>query len=253
VEAKRVRLLIDCLNIPIYAINYNFREFQGDYMNGIKRETQLRFSIQWYAKEIGFINKYRIAVFENNFQFNSKREENGITYFDCPLLLSNENITFEKRLAYYTNNVFGKKLTKVDMAKFKKLIGANDSTDFRRNMSIVKAVRDGTEDKCVCCCDKYDISKRTYLDPKTGRYYFEIHHMISVGKEKELDDVDNLAKLCPTCHAILGMNKELYEQDQKECIRNIFNHKPNILEFCESYFDTEDYDTVVDLVWKSLK
>ena len=76
--------------------------------------------------------------------------------------------------------------------------------------------------------------------------------MISVGQNKELDDVDNLAKICPSCHASLGRGSA-DEKTQKQLIIKIFKHKPNILDFCKSYFDEENFDTIVHKVWESLK
>ena len=253
-ETKRVRLLIDNLNVPVYVVNYNFREFQPDYQAGIKRETQLRFNIFWYATNIGFINEYRVAAFKANFHYDSIKKDGLITYFVCAQPLESDNTTFENRLAYYTHNVFDKKLTKEDLLKFQDMIGKTpqDVEKFKRDLSIVNYVRYFTPDICVCCCDDYDITKRTHIDPKTGRPYFEIHHMISVGKVKELDDVDNLAKICPACHASLGRGSA-DEKTQKECIKKIFKHKPNILNFCQSYFDEKDIEKLIDLVWKSLK
>ena len=252
-EVKRVRLLIDYLNIPTYIVNYNFREFQPEYNKGKKRATQLRYNIQWYATNIGFINEYRIEAFKHNFYYTDIKKEGLVTYFICPLPTRSDNTTFESRLAYYSNNVLGKKLTKADFNKFSKLIGADKGSDsFKRDWSIVNYVRYTTPDVCVCCCDDYDIKDRTHIEAKTGRYHFEIHHMISVGQNKELDDVDNLAKICPSCHASLGRGSA-DEKTQKELIIKIFKHKPNILEFCKSYFDEEDFETVVHKVWESLK
>lgn len=252
-ETKRVRLLIDNLNVPVHVVNYNFREFQLDYQKGRKRETQLRYNVFWYAQNIGFINEYKISAFKENFFYTNIRKNGNVTYFDCPQPLKNDNTTFENRIAYYYHNVYEKKLTNDDMLKFKELIGANDSqSEFRRNASIVNAVRYGTDDLCVCCCDDYAIENRSFLERATGRFHFEIHHMISVGKNKELDDIDNLAKICPTCHATLSRGSA-NEETQKSCIKKIFKHKPNILNFCKSYFDEDDYEKVVDLVWKSLK
>lgn len=252
-ETKRVRLLIDNLNVPVHVVNYNFREFQPDFQQGKERETQLRYNVFWYAQNIGFINEYRIAAFKENFYYTNIRRDGDVTYFDCPQPLKSDNTTFENRIAYYSHNVFGKKLTSNDMSKFKELIGANDTqSEFRRDASIVNAIRYGTDDICACCCDDYDIKNRSHIERNTGRYHFEIHHMISVGKNKELDDIDNLAKICPACHAILGRGSA-DEETQKNCIRKIFKHKPNILQFCKSYFDENDYEKVVDLVWKALK
>ncbi len=253
-EMKRVRLLIDYLNVPAYIVNYNFREFQGDYMTGIRRETQFRFNIQWYVNFIGLINNYRKAVFENTLQYTNKRQLDDVTYYHCEYPLKSSKVTFENRIAYYANNVLGKKLTKEDLLKFKKLLGLNNDDDekFKRDGSIVEFVKYNTEDKCVCCCDDYDIKDRSHLDRKTGRYYFEIHHMISVGQTRELDDVDNLAKLCPVCHSTLKRGSAT-ENKQKELIRKILQHKKNILDFCKSYFDEENFELVVHKIWENLK
>lgn len=253
-ESKRVRLLIDYLNVPVYVVNYNFREFQGDYVLGIRRETQFRFNLQWYVNFIGLINNYRKAVFEHNISYTEKKINGHIAYYKCEYPLPSSKITFENRVTYYANNVLGKKLTAEDFAKFRKLIGINsdDEEKFKRDGSIVDFVRYNTEDKCVCCCDDYDIKDRSYIDRKTGRYYFEIHHMISVGQTKELDDVDNLAKICPTCHRALKRGSAT-EQEQKILIRKILNHKQNILDFCKSYFDEKDFEQVIDKIWRSLK
>ena len=252
-ECKRVRLLIDYLNIPPYIVNYNFREFQPEYTSGKKRATQLRYNINWYAHYIGFVNNYKIAVYENNFYFTEKKIMDGITYFVGYVPLKSDSMTFESRLAYYSNNVLGKKLSKEDFIKFSRLIGADKQLDsFKRNGNIVNYVRYSTPDICVCCCDDYDIKDRTHKEARTGRYHFEIHHMISVGQNKELDDVDNLAKICPACHASLGRGSA-DEKTQKQMIIKIFKHKPNILDFCKSYFDEEDFHIVVHKVWESLK
>lgn len=252
-ETKRVRLLIDNLNVPVHVVNYNFREFQPDYQAGKKRETQLRYNILWYAQNIGFINEYRIAAFERNFYFTKIRKDGDITYFECPQPLESDSTTFENRIAYYSQNVFGRKLTSSDLNKFKELIGAKDSQSaFSRDTSIVNIIKYGTADICVCCCDDYDIKDRSFVEKNTGRFHFEIHHMISLGTNKELDDIDNLAKICPACHAMLSRGSA-DETTQKNCIRKIFEHKSNILEFCKSYFDESDYEKVVDLVWKALK
>ena len=252
-EVKRVRLLIDYLNVPVHVVNYNFREFQEDYRKGKKRATQFRFNINWYVTNIGLINNFRIAVFESNFYFEEKIKLGLITYYKCPQPLRSNNTTFENRLAYYANNVHGKKLSKTDLVDFQKLIGilpANDN--FKRDISIVNYIRYNTPDICVCCCDDYDIKDRSYIERNTGRYHFEIHHVISVGKVKELDDVDNLAKICPTCHDLLKRGSA-DEKTQKEAINKILNHKDNILDFCKSYFDEEDKEKVIDLIWKALK
>lgn len=252
-EIKRVRLLIDYLNVPVHVVNYNFREFQGDYIKGKRRDTQFRYDAKWYATNVGFINKYKSAIFENNFYFEEKIKFGLVTFFKCSQPLESNNTTFENRLAYYANNVHGKKLSKTDLINFKKLIGISPADDcFKRDYSIVNFIRYNTPDVCVCCCDDYDIKDRSYIERNTGRYHFEIHHVISVGKVKELDDVDNLAKICPTCHDLLKRGSA-NEKLQKEAITKILNHKENILDFCKSYFDEENKERVIDLIWNALK
>ena len=90
-----------------------------------------------------FINEYRIAAFKENFYYTNIRRDGDVTYFDCPQPLKSDSTTFENRIAYYSHNVFGKKLTSNDMNKFKELIGANDTqSEFRRDASIVNAMPD---------------------------------------------------------------------------------------------------------------
>lgn len=56
--------------------------------------------------------------------------------------------------------------------------------------------------------------------------------MISLGKNRELDVLANLAKLCPACHRALkkGSSEEGF---QKRLIRNILNRNKDNLEFAQ--------------------
>lgn len=40
-ETKRVRILIDNMDVPVHVINYNFREFQPDYQKVKKEKLSL--------------------------------------------------------------------------------------------------------------------------------------------------------------------------------------------------------------------
>ncbi|WP_260602003.1 HNH endonuclease [Campylobacter fetus] len=79
-----------------------------------------------------------------------------------------------------------------------------------------------------------------------------MHHFVSVGKEKELDIIENLTKLCPTCHRALGRGKSS-EEYQKELIRNIINTNKHNLEFASLIFESNDVDFLIQKVYENLK
>ncbi len=87
-------------------------------------------------------------------------------------------------------------------------------------------------------------------DPNS--YYTEIHHVISLGKDQELDVLANLAKLCPACHRALkkGSSEEGF---QKRLIRNILNRNKDNLEFAQLRFETDNLPTLIDRICESLK
>ncbi|GAA7930638.1 hypothetical protein JP0533_03940 [Helicobacter pylori] len=76
--------------------------------------------------------------------------------------------------------------------------------------------------------------------------------MISLGKDKELDVLANLAKLCPACHRALkkGASEEGF---QKRLIENILNHNKDNLEFVQLRFETDDFPTLINRIYESLK
>ncbi len=76
--------------------------------------------------------------------------------------------------------------------------------------------------------------------------------MISLDKNQELDVLANLAKLCPACHRALkkGSSEEGF---QKRLIRNILNRNKDNLEFVQLRFETDDFPTLIDKIYESLK
>ena len=119
-------------------------------------------------------------------------------------------------------------------------------------MEIVEIVRLFTPDVCACCQEEYNIKDRTFTSRKTNRPYFEIHHVISVGKNIELDVEDNLVKLCPVCHSQIKAGAGL-EVDQKENISKMLKHEPKCFEFATHIFDTKDKEKIIENIYKSLK
>ncbi len=58
-EFKKFHYLIDFFNIPSEALNFNFRELQPEYVQGInQRNTQFRIYLNWYLYHIGLFNRY---------------------------------------------------------------------------------------------------------------------------------------------------------------------------------------------------
>ena len=191
-ELKRVRLLVDLFNIPVEYLNYNFRELQAQYISGEnKRNTQLRIMLSWYVKNIGIMNIYKSKLIESAYHgFIPKSIKDNIIYFNTPDKNSQQKSTFENRIAIYSQKLLGKKLSKLDIKNLREEIGFNNENEhkFRRNMEIVELVRLFTPDKCACCQEIYDIKDRTFVSRKTNRPYFEIHHVISVGKNNEYEE-----------------------------------------------------------------
>ena len=255
-ELKRVRLLVDLFCIPVEYLNYNFRELQNQYITGEnKRNTQFRIVLSWYVRNIGIINIYKAELIKNAYYgFIPQPIDNDVIFFRTPEKTSQQKTTFENRIAIYSQKLLGKDLSKLDIQSLRNEIGFSDDSfsKFRRNMEIVEIIRLLTPDKCACCQEDYNIQDRTFTSKRTNRPYFEIHHVISVGKNAELDVEDNLVKLCPVCHSQIKAGAGL-EQEQKENISKILKHEPKCLEFAKHIFDTTNFEEIINKIWANLK
>lgn len=76
--------------------------------------------------------------------------------------------------------------------------------------------------------------------------------MISLGKNKELDVLENLAKLCPACHRALKKGSS-EEEFQKSLIKKILKRNKGNLEFVQLRFETDDFPTLINRICESLK
>lgn len=252
-EIKKARLLVDYLSVPFNVVNINFRELQHDYYAGIRpRNTQLRLNIWWYMENIGLLNGYKAEVFTISRGLELEPPIKNVYYsFNDDKKRSSTNNILDERLNFYSTNVFEKDIKDEDIKQMRAELGFDDAPKSIRSSALVEAIRYLTPDECVCCKNKYKIEDRSYINRKTGRYYFEIHHVISIGSNKELDDENNMVKLCPTCHRALKRGSGT-EAEQKELIKEIFNNAPHTLEFAKNFFDTDDYNEIVDKTYKSL-
>ena len=105
-----------------------------------------------------------------------------------------------------------------------------------RNKKIIEIFKEYAQDICYICG-----IKSTFINKTTGKNHFEIHHVISYFNDKEVDNIANLVKLCPTCHAMLKKGVSL-KQDQILAIKKILNNNQEIYEFASSYLGIEDID-----------
>lgn len=253
-EIKKARLLVDYLSIPYHVVNINFRELQHQYYSGIcTRNTQFRLNIWWYMENIGVLNGYKAEVFALSRNLSLPFSRDGVYFFHNDEHRQNTNNNLlDERLNFYSTKVFSKDISTDDVLKMRTELGFDENRPTNiRNAALVETIRYLTPDECACCKNRYRIEDRSYINRKTGRYYFEIHHVISLGNNKELDDENNMVKLCPACHRALKRGSGT-EVEQKELIKEIFSNVPQTLVFAKHFFDTEDLDAVVDMTYKKL-
>ncbi|MCQ2658605.1 HNH endonuclease [Helicobacter pylori] len=259
-EFKKLHYLIDFFHIPSEALNFNFRELQPEHAQGInQRNAQFRIYLNWYLHHIGLFNPYKARIAEH--VFKTTLVYDGIYYKlrDLPRIEYRGN-SFTERAHFYLKSVYQQDLDDKSIEKLREQLGwIQKSEKFRRDSKIINFYRLSTPNVCSTCCGDYDIKERSFISlplykitQKPDSYYTEIHHVISLGKDKELDVLENLAKLCPTCHRALKKGASA-EGFQKHLIRNILNRNKDNLEFAQLRFETDDLSTLVNRIHESLK
>ncbi|GAA7317439.1 hypothetical protein HpM067_12930 [Helicobacter pylori] len=260
-EFKKFHYLIDFFNIPSEALNFNFRELQHEYTQGInQRNAQFRIYLDWYLHHIGLFNPYKVRIAEHVFK-TTLIKRNGIYYMlrDLPKTEYRGN-SFIERAHFCLKNVYQQDLDDKSIEKLREQLGfIQESEEFKRDSKIINFYRISTPNVCSACCGDYDIKERSFISlplyqitQKPDSYYTEIHHVISLGKDRELDVLANLTKLCPACHRALKKGSS-EEEFQKRLIRNILNRNKDNLEFAQLRFETDDFLTLIDRICESLK
>ncbi|GAA7420041.1 hypothetical protein MM0352_07580 [Helicobacter pylori] len=260
-EFKKFHYLIDFFNIPSEALNFNFRELQHEYTQGInQRNAQFRIYLDWYLHHIGLFNPYKVRIAEHVFK-TTLIKRNGIYYMlrDLPKTEYRGN-SFIERAHFCLKNVYQQDLDDKSIEKLREQLGfIQESEEFKRDSKIINFYRISTPNVCSACCGDYDIKERSFISlplykitQKPDSYYTEIHHVISLGKDRELDVLENLTKLCPACHRALKKGSS-EEEFQKRLIRNILNRNKDNLEFAQLRFETDDFLTLIDRICESLK
>ncbi|MDO7813380.1 HNH endonuclease signature motif containing protein [Helicobacter pylori] len=259
-EFNKFHYLIDFFNIPSEALNFNFRELQPEYTQGInQRNAQFRIYLDWYLYHIGLFNPYKAKIAEH--VFKTTLIYDGIYYkLSYPPTTKYHGNGFTERAHFYLKNVYQQDLDKKRIKELRERLGLiQNSEEFKRDSKIINFYRISTPNVCSACCGDYDIKERSFISlplykitQRSDSYYTEIHHVISLGKDKELDVLENLAKLCPTCHRALrkGASEEGF---QKRLIRKILKRNKGNLEFAQLRFETDDFLTLIDRIYESLK
>ncbi|WP_139533041.1 HNH endonuclease signature motif containing protein [Helicobacter pylori] len=259
-EFNKFHYLIDFFNIPSEALNFNFRELQPEHAQGInQRNAQLRIYLDWYLYHIGLFNPYKARIAHHVFKA-TLIYDNGYYKLDSPPTTKYHGNGFTERAHFYLKNVYQQDLDDKSIEKLREQLGwIQKSEEFKRDSKIINFYRISTPNVCSACCDDYDIKERSFLSlplyqitQRSDSYYTEIHHVISLGKDKELDVLENLAKLCPTCHRALKKGAST-EGFQKRLIGKILKRNKGNLEFAQLRFETDDFLTLIDKIYESLK
>ncbi|MCQ2787340.1 HNH endonuclease [Helicobacter pylori] len=259
-EFNKFHYLIDFFNIPSEALNFNFRELQPEHAQGInQRNAQFRIYLDWYLYHIGLFNPYKARIAHH--VFKTTLIYDGIYHkLSYPPTTKYHGNSFTERVHFYLKSVYQQDLDDKSIEKLRERLGLiQKSEEFKRDSKIINFYRISTPNVCSACCDDYDIKERSFLSlplyqitQRSDSYYTEIHHVISLGKDKELDVLANLAKLCPTCHRALkkGASEEKF---QKRLIGKILKRNKGNLEFAQLRFETDDFPTLIDKIYESLK
>lgn len=229
-------------------LNFNFRDLQHEYVNKIReRNNQIRINLRWffdnYCNDLKDINiyKYNILI-SNKVKIKNTKHKS---------IFTNQ---FYSRMLIYIKTFFSKEyLTDRNIPELRKKIGFLVEPDSinKRNSAIVEIAKEIFPDICSGCYLLYDIKDRTFKYKNKDRYYLEIHHVISFANN-DVDQIDNLTKLCPTCHKALSPNRANPEY-QKQIIRSIleFNNAASI--FIESFVENDNLDQKIEYVYSKLK
>lgn len=256
-ELGKARLLNEYFSIPYYIININFRNLQNQFVSDInKRNTQLRLQLNWYARNIGFLNEYKVEIVNSFYHSSATKKEGNVNFVLMPIVESRKSGLFIQRLSYFSSRIFGRELTERDIVKLRSELGFDLETSdvgvVKRNRDIVELVRLFTDDVCAGCKEEHNLEDRTFIHRKTGRPYFEIHHNISFANNIELDHENNLVKLCPVCHTCMKSGVGLPD-DQKHIIVNILDSQPHVKDFATHFFNTKNENELVDNIYNNLR
>lgn len=231
----------------IKQLNFNFREFQQQHIKKINtRNTQIRINLKWLCDYLFLIlkkfNKYKFNIINANLKIiNSKTIRNKIS------------LDFYDRIQFYIKNILNAKSLNLDINSLRKEIGFDlDSKEFARNSNIVNLAKITLPDFCSGCVGKYELKDRTFKYKNSDKWYLEINHVISFANNN-VDQIDNLCKLCPVCHKILTPNRT-DESLQKEIIKSILNNNPIVSDYINLFIENNNsIERKIEYVFQKLR
>lgn len=248
--AENIQKLLLSTDELLNRLNLNFRELQPQYVAGTNlRNTQIRVNLKWFYDQVmssnGHLNPYKKAVLDKNYPYLG---ETRLCY------------GFEDRFIFYREKLAGKEFTKKEIAALRqelKFLTEEENVSSEgefvvRNQKIIAFARETFDDICVGCFDSYPISERSFLMPRNNRYYFEVNHVIAYSSDsKAVDVLDNLVKLCATCHRALTP-KRAHVDLQKAIISKMLNSRQEVATFVTSRNKNSGLSDV-DFVLQNLK
>ena len=253
VEIKKAMILTDMMNLPIQYANFNARNLQPQYVSGEnRRNAQFRINAYFYASKIGFINKYKALIFQKAYNPQGHYTTDGVIYFNvnCPNS-RDDDILFIRYLNFFTNNIYEKDLTEQAIKELRERIGFGNGElvgerSEHRSRSLIELFNSITPDQCAICG-----TRTTFINSRTGRQHFEIHHVISYHNGQEVDNIANLVKLCPTCHDMLKKNHSPKDVQMRAILKILHEHG-EIFEFTSSYLGIDDINLLTEKIWSML-
>lgn len=248
-EISKAKLIFESLAVPTNVANINFRDLQEQFVSGVvKRNSQLRMDLNWYVHNIGLINRYKAEIFERKYPYKERYEtNNGIIYFVTAEKNFRSTNSFDSYINFFSQNIYGQKLSTERINDIRVMLKFDKTqTQGKRNKTVIEIFRAISPDKCAICG-----TSDTFINAKTQRPHFDIHHMISFKNGESVDVIDNLVKLCNNCHSMMKKGSG-QKEDQLSAIRKILFEQENVFEFCSNYLDTDDIDIIACKVQEML-
>lgn len=227
-------------------LNLNFRNLQPQFVAGTNlRNTQIRINLRWFdnmtRQALSVLNPYKFEVLANN----EARLGETRTY-----------PSFEQRIQVFRERVLGRQLTPDEVKSIRAELDFYQAEAIetgeplaRRNAQIIAFARETFPDSCVGCDGEYKILDRSFLMPRNKRPYLEVNHVVAWSSGSHVVDViDNLVKLCPTCHRALTPNRA-EESLQRKIIGRMLSSRSEVLAFVSGLADQE---TPEDFVFRCL-
>ncbi len=122
-EFKKFHYLIDFFNIPSEALNFNFRELQPEYAQGInQRNAQFRIYLDWYLHHIGLFNPYKARIAEH--VFKTTLVDDGVYYkLNYPPKTEYRGNSFTEHAHFYLKSVYQQDLDNKNIEKLRERLG----------------------------------------------------------------------------------------------------------------------------------